>query len=108
MCIRDSLVDVAVDLGLVGVGARPGGVRCERVGVQVGRHVACGAGVGVIAPGAAEVGAAVEYHVVGEAVLGELDGGAEAGESCSDDGDLHVGRSAVSYTHLTLPTSDLV
>ena len=54
------------------------------------RDVAGRAGVGVVAPGAADLVAAVDHQEVAAAVLGQPDGGAESGESGADDEDVDV------------------
>ena len=79
------LLEVGLDLRLRGVRRRPVGVARERERVELARHVAGGAGVGVVAPRAADVGAALDDDEVALAVLLELDGGAQAGEPGPDD-----------------------
>jgi AcrR family transcriptional regulator len=82
--------EVGLDLGLEREGARPVGVRRERERVEVRRDVALAARVGVVAPGAADLVAALEHHEVVHAGLLELDRHAEAGEAAADDRDAHV------------------
>jgi hypothetical protein len=77
---------VRLDLGLGGVGAAPVRVLGEGEGVEVGRHVALAAGIGVVPPGAADVVAPLEEDEVVDAVLLEAMGQAEAGEPGADDG----------------------
>ena len=50
-----AVAQVGVDLGLGRVGAAPAGVRRERERVQMRRHVAGAARIGVVVPGAADV-----------------------------------------------------
>src|SRR5690606_24672865 len=76
--------DVALDLGLGGERARPTGVEGERVRVEVRRYVARGAGVGVVAPGAADLGGSFQDEKV-LSRSGQLDGCAESGEPAADD-----------------------
>ena len=47
-------------------------------------------GIGVVAPGAADVGRALEDHEVVDALLLQADGGAEPAEAAADDGDVGV------------------
>ena len=81
---------VGVDLGGGGVGAAPVGVRREGERVQVRLHVAGAAGVGVVAPDAADVAGALEDEEVVEARLQQADGQAEAAEAAAGDGDVDV------------------
>ena len=83
--------EVGLDLRLRGERHRPVGVGRERVRVELARHVAGGAGVGVVAPGAADVGALLDDQEVGLAVLLQLDRRAEAGEPGPDDQVLDCG-----------------
>ena len=62
-----TLAQVVPDFALRGEGAGPIGIESEGERVEVGRDVARGAGVGVVAPGAAKVVAAVEDHEVVDA-----------------------------------------
>ena len=73
--------------------------RRERERVELARDVAGRAGVGVVAPGAADVGALLDDDEVGLAVLLELDRGAEAGEAGADDEvvDVRVGEGLGSW-----------
>ena len=79
------LLDVGLDLRLRGEGHRPVGVGREGEGVELARHVAGRAGVGVVAPGAADVGALLDDDEVALAVLLQLDRGAQTGEPGADD-----------------------
>ena len=78
-------LEVGLDLGLRGVRRRPVGVAGEGERVELAGDVAARAGVGVVAPGAADVVGLLDDHEVGLAVLGELDRCAEAGEAGPDD-----------------------
>ena len=82
--VVDDLLDVREDLGLLGEGLAPARVQRERVGVEVRRHVARRAGVGVLAPGPAEVVAAVEDGEVISAA-GELDAHRDPAKTSADD-----------------------
>ena len=81
---RGDLAQVGVDLGLGRERARPVRVGRERERVELARHVAGRPGVGVVAPGAADVVALLDHEEVGLAVLVELDRRAEAGEAGAD------------------------
>jgi hypothetical protein len=63
------------------------------------RHVAGAARVGVVTPGAAEVGGPLEDQEVVDALLPEPDGGAEPAEAAADDGHAQVGP-VVPHSHL--------
>ena len=78
-------LDVGLDLRLRGEGPRPVGVGREGVRVELARHVALRAGVGVVAPGAADVVALLDHHEVGLTGLLELDRRTEPGEAGPDD-----------------------
>jgi hypothetical protein len=80
-------LEVGVDLRLRAERARPVRVRREAERVELARHVAGGARVGVVAPGAADGRALVDDQEVTQAVLVELDRGAEPGEAGTDDED---------------------
>ena len=85
-----AVLEVAEDLGLVGVRLGPVGLQGEGIGVEVRGHVAGGAGVGVRPPGAADAVGRLEDHEVAPAGLDQLDGQSEAARPRSDDGDLPV------------------
>ena len=76
---------IGLDLRLGGVRRRPVGVAGEGERVELAGHVAAGTGIGVVAPGAADVVGLLDHHEVGLAVLEELDRGAEPGEAGADD-----------------------
>ena len=78
---------VGVDLLLGREAARPVALRREGERVQVARDVARRTGVGVVAPDAADVVAALEQDEVALAVLQQPHGGADAPEARPDDGD---------------------
>ena len=83
---------VGLDLGLRGVRRRPVGVAGEGERVELAGDVAAGSGVGVVAPGAADVVGLLDHDVVGLAGLGELDRSAEPGETGPDDQVVDVRR----------------
>ena len=76
---------VVADLGLARVGLAPLRVGRERERVEVRRHVAGAARVGVVVPGAADVVAPLEHGEVLDPLLLEADRHAEAGEAAADD-----------------------
>ncbi len=78
-------LDVGLNLGLFGVRTAPTGVRREREGIQVRRHIAGRARVGVHPPRAADVISPLEDQEVGVPVLLKGDRGTEPGESGPDD-----------------------
>ena len=80
-------LDVAEDLVLPGVAVRPRGVGRERPRVEGGRHVARRVGVGVLAPDAADAVGLLEHGDVAVSRALQLDGGAQAAEAGTDDGD---------------------
>jgi hypothetical protein len=82
---------VGEDLGLPGVGSCPVRVLVKGIRVQVGRHVAAAAGVGVVPPGAAEIGRLLQNHEVVAASLGAFDRHADPAEAGAEDGDAEVG-----------------
>ena len=77
---------VGVDVGALGVPARPVRVRRERVGVQRRRDVAGRAGVRVVPPHAPEVVRAFQHGHV-DTVAPQGDGHADAREARADDDD---------------------
>jgi hypothetical protein len=89
--VRDAL-DVAQDLALRGTQPRPVPPLRVRVGVEVAWHVAGGARVGVVEPGAAQLGGPVDQRQVPEAVSLQLDRGSDAAEAATDDHDVWVSR----------------
>jgi len=76
---------VGLDLGLGRERPRPVRVRREGERVELGGDVAGGTGIGVVAPGAADVVAALDHEEVLLAVLGEPDRHAETAEAGADD-----------------------
>src|SRR5204862_5115381 len=98
--------DVVVDLRLGREGRAPLGVRREAERVEVTRHVARAAGIGVVAPGAGDVVRALEDHEVVVARALQFGGDRKAGEARADDCDASVrvpvhplppGYGAVTY-----------
>jgi hypothetical protein len=83
----DAVADVVPDLALGGKRARPLRVEGERVGVQVRRHVAGCARIGVVAPSPAEVVTAVEHDKIVDPHLAHPDGHPDAREAGADDDD---------------------
>ena len=88
--------EVGLDLGLGRVGLGPVRVGCERERVEVRRDVAAAAGVGVVAPGAADVVGPLEDDVL-DVPIGEPDRGGEAGEPRADDDRSGVGHGPGTY-----------
>src|SRR5437868_5432419 len=82
------VLHVVPDLLLSGKGPGPVGVLLVRVRVEHAGDVAGTAGIGVIAPGAAEIVGPLEHDEVVEAFPLQCDGHAEAREASADDGDL--------------------
>ncbi len=83
----DALAHVVPDLALGGERARPVRVEGEGVRVEVRRHVAGGAGIRVVAPGAAHVVAPVEDDEVVDAHGAQAGRHADPGEARADDDD---------------------
>src|SRR3954466_6145521 len=81
----DALAQVVEDLWLLGIAVRPVVLARERERVEVRRHVALAAGIGVGRPGAAHVARPLQDDVVAEAGPIQLDRGAEPAEAGSDD-----------------------
>ena len=77
-------LDVGLDLRLRRERHRPVRVRGEGVAVELARHVAGRTRVGVVTPGAPDVGALLDDDEVALAVLVELDRGGQSGEAGSD------------------------
>ena len=90
------LAHVGPDLLLAREALAPVGVELVREGVHVARDVALAAGVGVVAPGAADVMGLLEDDEVLAAGVAQLHGHAHAGEAGADDDD--VLRDHVSDT----------
>jgi hypothetical protein len=84
--IVSAALQIGLDFGLTRKRPAPPGIRGEGERVEVARHVASAAGIGVVAPSAAHVVAALEQDEVGDARLLEADRHAEAGEPGADDG----------------------
>ena len=93
-------LQVGADLGLPAEDVRPVRVRREGEGVQVARHVAGAAGVGVVAPGAPDGGRPLEHHEVLDALLPQPDRGADAREAAADDRHAHVGGQGRRGRHV--------
>ena len=87
-----AVAQVVEDLGLRRERARPVRVRGERERVEVRGHVAAAAGIGVVAPGAADVRGALEHGEVELALLPQLDCHPEPREAGADDDDPMVGH----------------
>src|SRR6201999_526111 len=89
------VVNVGVDLRLVGEGAGPPRVLLVGVGVQDAGDVARATGITVVAPGPAQVVGALEHHGVLDPVAPQGERHAQAGQSRARDGDLDVTRLGV-------------
>jgi hypothetical protein len=89
------VLDVGEDLRLLAVAPRPLRVGGERVGVERGRHVARGAGVGVVAPDPAHPVGLLQHGHPGDAAPHQLARGSEPSEARTDDcgGELPPRRS---------------
>jgi hypothetical protein len=81
------VAQVLVDLRLRGEPPRPVGLRRERQRVQVGGHVAGGAGIGVLPPHSPDVAALLEEHDVLDAGLEQAHDRGEPPEAGADDRD---------------------
>ncbi len=101
----DDALEVVPDLVLGRERLAPLGVEREGEGVEVARDVAGAARVGVVAPGAADVGAALEDREVVEAGVHELDGHGDAREAGADDRD--VGVRGVHGGYVTVTFGDV-
>ena len=84
------VLQVRPDLGLAGEQPRPVRVGGEGERVEVALHVAGAAGVGVVAPGAAEALPLLQHQEVGAAGLGQPHRRPQPGEPAADDDDVHV------------------
>ena len=73
----DAVAEVVEDLRLLGELAGPVGAPLEGVRVEVRRHVAAGAGVGVVAPHPADLGGLLEHRERLDALLLQADGHAD-------------------------------
>jgi len=86
--VGGAALDVVEDFGLRR--EEPGPVRVGREGeaVEVRRHIAGGARIGVLTPGSADPLRPLEDEDVGEASLTRLMGESDAGEARSDDNEV--------------------
>src|SRR5581483_2273275 len=91
-------LQVGLDLGLGRERPAPVGVRGEGEGVEVGRDVTGGAGIGVVPPGAADLAGPFEDDEVLDAGLLQAGGHAEAGEARPDDEHAGPHRHGVSHS----------
>src|SRR5699024_12121021 len=85
--LQGHLADVGLDLRLAGERPRPLAVGREGERVQLRGHVAGRSGIGVVAPGAADLAAALDDEEVFLAGLVEPDRRTQAGEAGADDQD---------------------
>src|SRR3954466_355930 len=88
----DALAQVVEDLRLLGVAVRPVVLGGERERVEVARHVALAAGIGVGEPRAAHVGRALEHDEIVHAGLLQADRHSEATEARADYCDVYSPR----------------
>ena len=91
---RDAALVVG-DLRLRAEAARPVEVLRERQGVQVAGHVARRTRVGVVAPGPADLVAAVDDPEILDALAQQVGSGGETGEARADDQDVGFLRGMV-------------
>ena len=80
-----AVAQVVPDLRLGREGAAPARVRLEGEGVEMRGDVAGAAGIGVVAPGAAEVARPLQDHEVVHAGLLQADAAADAREAAARD-----------------------
>jgi hypothetical protein len=92
-----ALAQVGEDLGLRREQPTPIGVGRERERVEVRLHVAGAARIGVVAPGPAHVGRALQDHEVIDAGLLEQDARAETRKAGPCNADVHVSRRVVLH-----------
>jgi hypothetical protein len=86
--LRGHRLDIAENFPTARVGVRPIRVRCETVGVQSRRNIARRTGIGVVAPGSTDRGAAFEDREITDSLLFQANRGADTGESAADNGDI--------------------
>src|SRR5262249_27022412 len=79
---------IAPDLRLPREAVRPAGLGREGERVEMRLDVAGAAGIGVVAPRAADVAGALEDDEVVDAVALQADGGAQTAEAAADDRDM--------------------
>jgi hypothetical protein len=96
--VGDGAAQVVPDLPLPGKAARPQGIGREGQRVHVRRNVTRAARIGIVAPRAADVVAAVEDEEVAVTLLEESDPGADAAEAGPDDRDPRVSRTVHPLT----------
>src|SRR3546814_3791407 len=93
--------EIGEDFGLPREHPRPARVGREAVAVEMARNIARAAGIGVVAPGAADAVALFEDHEIGDPALLQPDRGEQPGHAGADDDDarvlkpLQIGRADV-------------
>ena len=96
-------LEVGANLRAGGEGLRPVGIGLEGIGVEMRRHVAGDAGIGVLAPGAANAVGFLVDGVVGVTRLPQLDGGENAGHAGADDDDARIAVIVLRSAHCGTP-----
>jgi hypothetical protein len=97
---------VRPDLVLRGERPAPVGVLLERERVHVRLDVAGTPGIGVVAPGTADVVGLLQHHEVVATGSAQRDGHAEAGEPGTDDDHAGLDHAPSCYSESTLPSVD--
>ena len=101
MGMQPVFVGTALDIGMnlcrPRIGGRPVRILLERVGIQMRGHVAGTAGIGIVAPGAADVVGTFENHEILDAFLLETNTGVDAGKTGADDDYVVGDRAAFTF-----------
>src|SRR5207248_6022740 len=100
--LAGAVLEVALDLALLAVLARPVVARLEGVGVEVGGDVAGGAGIGVVPPDAPDLVGLLEDRVRDPGPP-ELDTPAYPAEAGADDGDRRLRPAVLALAHRGVP-----
>src|SRR3546814_3267687 len=82
--------EIGEDFGLHREHPRPARVGCEAVAVEMARNIARAAGLGVVAPGAADAVDLFEDHEIVDPALPQPDRGEQHGHAGADDDDDRV------------------
>jgi hypothetical protein len=93
--LLDTALEVIVDFLLPGIHAGPFGRRREGKRIKVGRNIASTAGVAIVPPGAADVGALFDDEERFHPRFEKLDAHAQAGKAAADDEDIYVGDGGI-------------
>src|SRR5690348_4139891 len=89
-CAPCNAADVVLDFYLCRKRPCPIRIQCKRIRIEMRRHIACRAGIGVLTPRTTYVVAALQHDEVPLPGFVQSHSRTESGETAADNRDMHV------------------